>query len=365
MKKRNLKQYIRADINTMESYAPGVSAWDLAKKYNVPIDSILKLNSNENVYGCSPEVKKALAKISYQYYPGSNYTELREKVAKYAKVSPSNIFVGSGSDEIIDLLLRLTLDIGDAIVDCPPTFSMYPILAKLSKGKIFDVPRKKDFSLDISKIREKLQKTNVKLFFLANPNNPTGTITLLRDIELLLQTEKLIVVDEAYVEFSNQTAIPLLKKYPNLIVLRTFSKWAGLAGLRIGYGCMDPYFVDQLMKIRTPFNVNIAAEAATIITLENLTFAKTAIKKIVAEREKMLQTLSKARNIKTFPSAGNFVFLQVQEKDFNKLKDTFEKNKIVLRYFQTIGNGIRVTIGTPEQNRKVLQVVKKFYETKN
>lgn len=365
MKKQNLKQFIRPDITTMESYAPGVSAWDVAKKYNASIDDIIKLNSNENVYGCSPKVKKAIATISYQYYPGSNYTELREKIAEYAGVKPKNIFVGSGSDEIIDLLLRLTLSDGDVIVDCPPTFSMYAILTTLNKGKMGNVPRNKDFSLDISDVIEKLKMTNSKLLFLANPNNPTGTITPVKDIEKLLQSGKLIVVDEAYAEFSNQTAIPLLKKYPNLIVLRTFSKWAGLAGLRIGYGIMDPYFVDQLMKIRTPFNVNVAAETAAITTLENLSFAKNSIKKIISERKKMLQTLSQIKKMQVFPSAGNFIFIQTNGKDFDKLKNAFEKNKIVLRYFKSINNGIRITIGTPAQNKKIVQVVKEFYETKN
>lgn len=363
MKKQNLKKFIRPDINAMESYTPGVSAWDVAKKYNASIDDIIKLNSNENAYGYSPKVKKALATISYQYYPGSNYTKLREKIAQYAKVKPENIFVGSGSDEIIDLLLRLTLVAKNAILDCPPTFSMYAILTTLNKGKIVNVARKKDFSLDLEKTIDTLKNSEVKLMFLANPNNPIGTLTPISEIEALLQTGKLIVVDEAYGEFNDQSATPLLKKYPNVIILKTFSKWAGLAGLRIGYGIMDSYFVDQLMKIRTPFNVNVAAEAAVIATLENLSFAKNSIKKIITERNKMLRTLSKIKNIEVFPSAGNFLFLQTQEKDFDKLKTAFEKNKIVLRYFQTINNGIRITIGTPEQNKKVLQVVKEFYET--
>lgn len=365
MKDTKLNKFIRSDIATMESYAPGVSAWDLAQKYNVPIDTIIKLNSNENTYGCSPRVKNVLATIPYHYYPGSNYEELRKNIAAYAGVTQTNVFVGSGSDEIIDLLLRLTLEAGDAIVDCSPTFSMYSILAKLNKGTILNVPRKKDFSLDINKVIEELKKTNAKLLFLANPNNPTGTITPIGNIESLLQTGKLIIVDEAYFEFNNQTAIPILKKYPNLIVLRTFSKWAGLAGLRIGYGIMEAYFVDQLMKIRTPFNVNVAAETAAITTLENLSFAKISIKKIISERKKMLQTLSQIKKMQVFPSAGNFIFIQTNGKDFDKLKNAFEKNKIVLRYFKSINNGIRITIGTPAQNKKIVQVVKEFYETKN
>ncbi len=362
MKKVNYKQLIRKDIANMESYAPGVSAWDLAKKYNTPIASIIKLNSNENAYGYSPKVKKALTKISYQYYPGSEYAELREKIATYAKVNKSNIFVGSGSDEIIDLLLRLTLENSDAIVDAPPTFSMYAILAKLNKGNIINVPRKNDFSIDTKKIVEKLQNPNTKLFFLANPNNPTGTLTPNQDIEKILQTGKLIIVDEAYFEFSCQTAVPLMKKYPNLIVLRTFSKWAGLAGLRIGYGIMDKYFVNELMKIRTPFNVNVAAEIAAIEILNNQDFAEKSIKKIIADRDKMWKILSQIKNIQVFPSSGNFIFIQTKEKDFEKLKNMFEKNKIVLRYFKSIGNGIRITIGKPQENKKVLQIIKEFYE---
>ncbi|HZE87799.1 MAG TPA: histidinol-phosphatase, partial [Methylomirabilota bacterium] len=180
-----------------------------------------------------------------------------------------------------------------------------------------------------------------------------------KDIINILKTGKLVVVDEAYAEFSNVTVIPLLKKYDNLIVVRTFSKWAGLAGLRIGYAITSPTFVDQLLKIKPPFNINNAAEAAAIATLQDLSYTTKTIKKIITDRERLYKILQTFSFIKVYPGFGNFLFLQTDKENFVSLKKLFEKNKIALRYYSAL-NGIRITIGKPLQNNKIIIVIRSF-----
>lgn len=357
MKKNNLTQYIRSDLENTQSYSPGESAWDLAKRFNVSVENLIKLNANENPYGPSPRARKAIKEMmNLNYYPNGIYKKLRQSLSEYTDTKPENIIVGSGSDEIIDLLLKLILSEGDSIITTPPSFSMYEIYAKLYKGNVISVPRKSDFSINVYAIKKVFTK-KVKAIFICNPNNPTGTITTLKEIEELLQFETLIIVDEAYFEFSNKTAIKLLKKYPNLIILRTFSKWAGLAGLRIGYGIMNPFFAEKLMGIKSPFNVNLLASVAAIATLEDLSFAKKSIQKIIKEKERMCKELSEMSFLKIYPSFGNFLFLQLKNKQYKKLKNVFEKNKIALRFFET---GVRITIGTPKQNNTVLKTLQEF-----
>lgn len=361
--KNNLRKYIRKDIASLEEYIPGESASDVSDRFGVAIDKLIKLNANENPYGPSPLAMDAAKNVLLQFYPPSDYKNLRESIGTYCRINASRIILGSGSDELIDLLLRLVLEKGDKVLTCPPTFGMYEIFTKLNAGKVITIPRNQDYSIDVEKIVKNIKK-NVKVIFICNPNNPTGTITTNKDIEILLKTNRLVVVDEAYCEFADQSAIAFVKKYPNLVILRTFSKWAGLAGIRIGYGIMDQFLVERLMNIKSPFNVNVVAEKAAIATLDDLTFAKKTIQKIIFEREKMYVALSSINKIMIFPSAGNFLFVKVKYADYQKIKNVFEENKIALRYYQSslLCNGIRITVGRPKQNKKIIQIFKDFYE---
>lgn len=362
--KSKINQFIRQDIARMESYIPGTSAEDLANKYKQDIKDLVKLNANENPYGMSPVAKKALQKLFASYYPRSDYPLLRQSLATYTKTKVENILVGSGSDEIIDLVLRVVLEAEDKVIICPPTFGMYEISTKLNKGKIIFVDRNRDYSLNISEILEKCIDEKVKIVFITNPNSPTGNLTPQEEIVKILKTGKLVVVDEAYFEFNKTTSTPLLNKFENLLIIRTFSKWAGLAGLRIGYAIAQKSFVDQILKIKPPFNVNIAAEKAAIATLQDLSFAKNSIQKIIAQRERLYNELKLIKDIQIYKGYGNFLFIQTKTDDYELLKKSFEKNKIALRYYPRLNKGIRITIGKSEQNNKVLAVLKNFFNKK-
>lgn len=365
MEKINLLSLLRNDIDNLEEYMPGETAIELVSRYRVTMEKLVKLNANENPYGPSPLAKKAARNAFFQYYPSSEYKELRRLLAKYNKVDAKQIVVGSGSDEIIDLLLRLTLDKGEKVIIAPPTFGMYEAFTKLNGGLVISIPRNRDYSLNVKEIFRRINK-EVKIIFLCNPNNPTGILAPLVEIEMLLQSKKLVVVDEAYFEFSKQTALPLLKKYNNLIILRTLSKWAGLAGLRIGYAIMNGLLALKIKKLMPPFTVNVAAERAAIATLEDLSFAQKTIAKIISERERMYEELSLMPSIHTYQSYGNYVFLKVNNKvAYQKMKNAFEENKIALRYYDAplTPKGVRITIGKPKQNNKVIKIIKGVMNT--
>lgn len=349
----------------MEEYKAVPSLWDLSKKFDLPINEVIKLDAGENQFGYSIKVAKALKKADlFNYYPDPEYKDLRKALALYTRSKMENIMIGSGSDELLDLLLRLILNENDEIINCPPTFGMYSILTKLNKGIVVSVPRKNDFSLDIKEILKKIT-SKTKAIFICSPNNPTGNIVNENEIITLLKTGKLIIVDEAYYEFCGKSAISLSSKYKNLIILRTFSKWAGIAGLRLGYGIMNEFLVKQILKIKPPYNVNLAAEIAGIAALEDIDVYKKVIRRIVSERKRMSVKLSKFNYLTVFPSETNFLFLRVNG-DFQKLKNYLFSKKIIVRYYQSelTGNAIRLSIGAPQQNNKVLAVFDKTKKEK-
>lgn len=319
------------------------------------------MDAGENIFGFSPKVMESL-NISgcFNYYPDPEYKELRYALERYTGINLKNIIVGSGSDELIDLLLRLVLNVGDKIINCPPTFGMYPILTTLNRGVIVSVPRNSDFSLNIKQIKEKIDD-RTKIIFVCSPNNPTGTITNKKEIVALLETGKLVVVDEAYYEFYGKTITPLLSKYENLIILRTFSKWAGIAGLRLGYGLMSEYLVKELFKFKSPYNVNMAADLAGKAILKDLKTVQANILKICQERDRIEKELDKLSIITFYPSCSNQIFIKIRA-GFSKLQKLLEEKKIAVRYFDSelTGQAVRLSIGKPDQNNKVLAVFKEF-----
>ena len=195
---------------------------------------MIKLDANENNYGCSPKAKEALCNFrGYHIYPDATQIDIRRELAEYCKTAPENIVAGSGSDQLIDLLIRLFCSPGDEIINLPPTFAMFRFYAALQGAAVVDVPRDDSFGIDTAGIKSAVTG-KTKLIFIANPNNPTGTLTPESLISRVLKLGLPTVVDEAYFEFTGKTFADRVGRIPNLMVLRTFSKWAGLAGLRIG-----------------------------------------------------------------------------------------------------------------------------------
>ena len=358
----NLEDLIRPDIATMEPYTPIFPFDVLAERLGRTPDEIIKLDANENPYGPSPKVKLALANLEYTHiYPDPESRVLRRGLATFTGLPVENILAGSGADELLDLTMRLFLQAGDAFVSCPPTFGMYPFDAAVNTAHTVSVPRNSDFSLDIKGIEAVVALHSPKLLFVASPNNPDGSWLPDEDLEDLLKLPVVVVLDEAYVEFAGvkHSRISKVLDHDNLIVLRTFSKLAGLAGLRVGYGGFPAALMPHLWKIKQPYNVSIAASTAAITALGDMDWLADKVSLIIQERDRFQCKLSTIPFLRPYPSQSNFVLCQVLGRDAHKFKLTLEQHGILIRHYRTprLNDHVRFTIGKPEQMNEVIDVL--------
>jgi len=355
----DIKNLIRPELVTMRSYTPIEPTELLSQRDELPLEKVIKLDGNENPYGCSPKVYQALATYPfYHNYPDPEQRELRKALERYTGLDRTHIVCGMGSDELIDLTLRLFLKPGDEVINCPPTFGMYPFSTDVCGGRVVDIPRTEDFALDMAGIKKALTK-RTKVIFVASPNNPTGDIATEKEIMELVGTGKIVVVDEAYFEFSNVTVANLVPAYPNLIVLRTFSKWAGLAGLRIGYGFFPVDIANYMMKIKQPYNANAAAQAAVLASLADIEYLRANVAKIVMERERLFGKLKGLGWLKPYPSSGNFILCSLPEGKAKKIWQQLQKKGIFVRYFDTprLKDCLRISVGRPEDTDALIEVL--------
>ncbi len=346
----------------MQSYTPIEPPDQIALRLKIPESEIIKLDANENPYGVADEVLQALGKAKYlSIYPDPAQKAIRTNIAKYVGCQPDNIVAGAGADELIDLLCRLVLNRGDKVITFSPTFSYYKHVVELNGGTLVEVERKADYSIDVASLKT-LDLTGVKVVLLCSPNNPTGNMLDENVLNFFLQKDLLVVVDEAYYEFSQSTFAPRINENNNLIVLRTFSKCFGLAGLRVGYGIMSPVLQTAIMKIKPPYSVNMAAEIALTVCIEKKSLFDQQIKMLVSTRDKTLHTLQTIEALEVYPSNANFILCKVKTKDAKKLRDDLELKGILLRYFNTpqLRNHLRISIGTEQQMEKFLQEFQKL-----
>jgi len=356
-----IKKLIRPELVTMKSYTAIEPTEVLSLGADMPAGKIVKLDGNENPYGCSPKVYQALATYPYYHnYPDPEQRELRKALEEYTGLGRQHIVCGMGSDDLIDLILRLFLKPGDEVINCPPTFGMYPFSTDVCGGRVVDVPRTEDFALDLAGIKKKALTRKAKVVFVASPNNPTGNTAPEKEIMELVDTGKIIVVDEAYVEFGNVTVANLVPAYPNLIVLRTFSKWAGLAGLRIGYGFFPVDIANYLMKIKQPYNANAAAQAAVLASLADIEYLRLNVMKIVMEREQLSGKLKELGWLNPYPSQANFILCSLSEGRAKEIWQQLRKKGIFVRYFDTPGlrDCLRITVGRPEDTDALVKALK-------
>ncbi|MBI4320738.1 MAG: histidinol-phosphate transaminase [Chloroflexi bacterium] len=361
----SIEKLIRPDIWGLEPYAAVDPPEVLARRCGLAPEQVLKLDANENPYGCSPAVHRALAKYAgYHIYPDPLCSETRNLLAGYVGVDAERILVGNGSDEIIDLVMRLFLREGEGIVICPPTFGYYASSVASCAGKVQSVPRDAAFEVDAEAVLEEIRE-GAKLFVVASPNNPTGNILDTTALCRVLETGIPVLVDEAYGEFAGQSALPLTREYENLIVARTFSKWAGLAGLRVGYGIFPKVLVPHLLKIKPPYNVNNAAQAAVKASLTDIEFLLERVKLIVAERDRLMEGLRRLGFLHPYPSQGNFVLCRLVRGDLRDLRARLEKKGIFFRYYgdPALKNCFRISAGTYEQTNRVLEELAQIGES--
>ena len=356
------ERFIRNHIRSMAPYAPVIPLAVLSDQLGIPVSDLVKLDANENPYGVPPTAKARLAALQYGHsYPDPESRALRERLSQTFDLPTQNILAGAGADELIDLILRLTLDPGEKVINCPPTFSYYDTVAEMNDLVQVQVPRRPDFSLDLPGIQAAVD-SGAKLVFLANPNNPDGSLIPTEELEQILAQPLLVVVDEAYVDFAppGTSLIRQAIERENLIVLRTFSKWGGLAGIRLGFGAFPSAVIEQLQKIKPPYNVSTAASEAGIGALEDIAVLNAWRDRIIMERKALFEVLTHIPWLEPYPSQANFILCRVLGKDAEALKSELAQHGILIRYFHKPGleDHIRISIGKPEDSDRLLAVLK-------
>ena len=358
-------------VRDMEPYTPIVPLDVLSRRLGVPVDRIVKLDANENPYGFSPQASDAIAASrALHIYPDPDQTALREAIGAYIGVPPEHILCGAGADEVIDVLARSFLRPGDAIVDLPPTFGMYKWQADVLDARVVAVPRRADFTVDVPAVERAVGRDaahdggsgRAKLLFVANPNNPDGSTTAQDDLLRLLDLPVVVVVDEAYIDFSDQPSLaPLVRERDNLIVLRTFSKLAGMAGLRVGYGVFPLPIIKHLWKVKQPYTPPRAGSVAAIAALDDRAWLERTTAAIVSERERLTAQLRGVGWLTPLPSQANFVLCRVAgERDARALKLALEQHGVLVRYFNRDGlrDCIRISVGRSEQTDALLTALR-------
>ncbi len=312
------------------------------------------LDANENPIGST-------VTQSYNRYPDPHHSELKKKLSEVKKTSPENIFIGNGSDEPIDLLIRLFCrPETDNIIICPPTYGMYAVSAELNDVKVKQVNLTPDFQLDTKRILENAD-AHSKILFLCSPNNPTGNLLRENDIESVVRSfNGIIVIDEAYIDFVPHSSwLSRLNEFPNLVILQTFSKAWGLANLRVGIAFSSLVIISYMEKIKPPYNVNGYSQQTAVQALQNEEIKNKYVAALIAERDKVLSELKKHLFIKKiFPSDSNFLLVRVN--DAKKLYNYLTDNGIIVRNRSSLPlceNTLRITIGTQEENKRLLEVL--------
>lgn len=365
----------RKEIKNFQPYIPGRPIEEIKKKFG--LKKVYKLASNENPLGCPRKVvNKILSKIvSYLHrYPEGSSLILREKVAKKFQISPDEVIVGAGTDELIELVAKTYISLTDNIVVSDHAFIRYKMAGELMGCKIISVPMK-NYTHDVISMAEKVNK-NTKIVFIANPNNPTGTYNT--EKELIEFFKKLInkncypivVLDEAYYEYARDEegypdSIKLRSIYPNLLILRTFSKVYGLAGLRVGFGISRKEIISQLDRVRPPFNVSIIAQLVGSAVLDDEQHVFKSVNLVKKEKNFLYKELNKV-GVKYIPSAANFVLINVYPL---KGKYVFQKllaKGVIVRAMDEydLPYYIRVTIGTHKENLEFLSAFKQVIKIK-
>ena len=353
MNSPDLRALLNPHLADLEEYAPIEPFEVLSQRLGLPAERIVKLDANENPYGPLPAVIEALAGYPhFHIYPDPRQTMLCDALSAFIGVSAAHILPGHGADELLDCLCRLFLTPGDCVINTPPTFGMYSFDAKLAGAKVVDVCRNEDFSVDVRAIAEAVEAHGPKLLFLTSPNNPSGNWLDDDAFESLLALPVVVVLDEAYVEFADHAsrAARVLDR-DNLVVLRTFSKAAGIAGLRLGYGVFPQWLMHELLKFKQPYNVNVAAGVAGIASLRNAHQIETVVAKLKAERARLYVLLDALPGIETVPgSQANFILCRVLRRDARELKRALEGSGILVRHYDKRGleNCIRISVGRPE-----------------
>ena len=333
---------IRKNIAEMRAYVPGEqpreSGW-------------IKLNTNENVE-CSPAALKAIHSIdpsALRLYPDAMSNALRDELARRFDAEPDQFVIGNGSDDILNLLMRVTCEPGDSVVFTMPSYSLYPVLSQIQGARSVEVPLGDDFSLPV----RKLCSTRGAVLFLTNPNNPAGTSYPPDQIaEICESGQNLVVIDEAYADFSGEGCHRLVEQFPNLCVVRSLSKAYGLAGLRVGYMLGSSELAASVMKVKDSYNVSSAAQIAAVAALGDEAWARKSWSDAARRRDRLAGRLASELGLKVYPSRANFILVEFGDHSAVSVLDYLREHGILVRHFSDnplVSNALRISIGSQEE----------------
>ncbi len=349
-------------IDGLNPYKPGMSIEELAKLHNLDEDKIIKLASNENPYGPSPKILKALDSLEIGRYP--DQSKLLSKLASYHGISSSQIIIGNGSNDVLDLIARVFLDDSKSSIYSQYAFIVYGLVTKMAHAKPI-VIEAKDYGHDLDGFTKAIT-SNTGVIWIANPNNPTGTFIdypMLKSFISSIPKDIVVVLDEAYYEYLEESdsidTTLWLKEFPNLVIVRTFSKIYGLAGLRIGYGMASTEIISQLNVARQPFNANSVGMMSAIAALDDQKHAKFSKNQNTLGLNTLCNRIAEL-GLEMIPSHGNFVTIRINNP--LAVADKLLKAGIIVRPLQEYGlpEHLRISVGTPQQNQTLLDELAKI-----
>jgi histidinol-phosphate aminotransferase len=345
----NLENLIRENIKSLKPYS--------SARHEFKGKASVFLDANENSFG-SPTAE------SFNRYPDPLQWQVKFQLARIKGVPAENIFIGNGSDEVIDLAFRIFCNPKtDNVIVCPPTYGMYQVSADINDVPVKKVPLTNNFQLHVEAVLNAVD-SNTKLLFICSPNNPTGNNMNRSDIEILLNNfNGIVIIDEAYINYSKQkTFTQELTEYPNLIVMQTLSKAWGLAALRMGVAFASMDIIDVFNKVKPPYNINEASQRISLDALQNTAHVNDWITQIVQQKEILVGALVKFSFVKNiYPSDANFILIKVT--DAEKLYNYLAKNEIVIRNRtkeSMCENCLRITVGTPEENKTLIKILSNY-----
>ena len=334
-----------------------VAAYTLAAR-RAPV----KVNQNENPYDLPEALKRRVLEKAllgpWSRYPEFDPKELLERLASFAGWRSDGVLAGNGSNELIEALLLVTVGPGTRVAIPEPTFTLYALLTRVLGGEVVPVPLGSDLEYDAASLARARRESKAALTIVCSPNNPTGGVLPLDDLRRLCETgDGLVVVDEAYHEFSGQSAVPLLADHPNLVVLRTFSKAMALAGLRVGYLLASPELVREVNKARLPYNLNFISQAAAMAAMEDWPALERTVARLVEHREGLFAALRDVPGVRPYPSRANFILFALEQAEPGPVFESIHRRGVLVRdvsAYPRLSRCLRVSVGSPAENQAFL-----------
>lgn len=359
----------RPELEKLSDYVPGKSIEEIQNRYH--LDRVIKLASNENALGVSSKAKVAYESVinSFHLYPRGDAPKLLDALSEKYGMSCDRFIVGNGSDEIIEFMAKAFVRVGDTCVGIAPSFSVYRFTALSAGAHWVEISEKNAAEKPSVESILSIVKNSIRILFLCNPNNPTGWYYSTVEIQELLEKlppATLLFLDEAYAEFAEASDFPsfqkLIDRFPNLVVSRTFSKIYGLAGLRIGYAVGSPEVIQSLWKIKPPFDVNSAAQAAAVAVLEDSDYISRSLELVKTGKRQLTKALTSFGYF-VLPSEANFICVKIGARA-GELVDFLEQNGVIIRPLKSfkMNEFVRITIGLPEENEALLSLIRRWRE---